>query len=81
MAQIGLEDNSRAAPKAQDVLSSVIPTVTNECLTYSYTDDHRRINLASVVRGCAYHDYPKGWWLPPMRTTLLAADMLALLPH
>ena len=57
------------------------PYRPSQHLTDAYTDDHRRINLASIVRGCVIHDYPKVWWLQPMRTMLMAANMQALLPH
>ena len=67
----------RVAPNAR----SVIPNITNKCVTCAYMDDHRGINLDSIVRGCAYHDYPKVWWLQPMRMPHMVADMQALLPH
>ena len=44
-------------------------------------DLNRQINLASVVRGFDYKQYPRGWWWPQLRSALASLSRLHLVPN
>ena len=70
----------RESPNARSVLHSMLPKMAGTALTYAQKELHMQINVASIVRGCAYKAYPRSWWWPPPRTTMRAAHKEHLLP-
>ena len=70
----------RESPNARSVLQSMLPTMAGKALTYAQKEMHMQINLASIVRRCAYKAYPRSWWWPPLQTTVRGAHKEHLLP-
>ena len=49
----------RESPNATSVLHSMLPTMAGKALTYTRKHVHMQINLAYIVRGCAYKGTPE----------------------
>ena len=69
-----------ASPNCPSFLQSMIPALTDKGLVYAFKNVHRPINLASIVRGCAYKGYCKNWRWRPFRTCVNVANLSELIP-
>ena len=56
------------SPNASTVCKSMVPVLPYKVVVVARNDLNRQINLASLVRGFSYKQYPRGWWWPPMRS-------------